>query len=209
MFTLTKRAAWLILTISGAAMIAPPAASQAADQALARAVVDLSSNACYGLASGAIPAPDDRAPDSIDQDMRVVGKMGLTFGVDDRMFKELGAAGQTLASRATMGSKALDGGDVIVTFSGPQPGCRVILLTASPVMVTDFVTTGLAKAGWKIVPTMTAQRSGGERRAFVKRGEQGAPYLMNLWTITEPSSNIRLITTTIRIPAGVAIPPGF
>jgi hypothetical protein len=56
---------------------------------------------------------------------------------------------------------------------------------------------------------MTALRGALERHAFVKRDAQGNPYLMNLMIIGDPSSKLRLITTTVRIPAGVTLPPGF
>lgn len=198
-------------TLVATACLVSPAFTQAvapADQQLARSVGELSSNACYGIATGTTVLPSDQSPDALSQTMHVVEKMGLSFGVDEKMLKELGPLGQTLVSRSTMGSKALAHGDVVVTFGGPQPGCRVILLTETPVNVTDALGAGLASAGWKAVPTMTTQRGMLERRAFVKRDDQGNPYLMNLWVIGDPSSKLRLVTTTVRIPAGVTLPPG-
>lgn len=195
-----------------AASLAAPAVAQPAvpqDQQLAKAVADLSSVACYGIAAGTIVLPNDHSPDSLEQTIALVGKMGLSFGVNDRMLKALGPLGQTLVSRATMGSKALDRGDVVVTFGGPQPGCRVILLADTPVNVTDIVGVGLTNAGWKAVPTMTTQRGMAERRVYLRRDAQGSAYLMNLWTIGDATSKLRLITTTVRIPAGVSLPAGF
>ena len=192
-----------------AVIVAPAATAQAVDQPLAGAVVDFSANGCYGIASGRIALPDDRSPDALDKTIHAVDTMGLAFGVDSRVLKELGTLGQTLISRATMGSKALAGGDIVVTFGGPQPGCRVLLLGTASIQVTESVSSGLQTIGWKAVPSMTAQRGAAERRAFVKRDGQGNPYLMNLWTISDPTSAIRLITTTIRIPAGVTLPPGL
>ena len=198
------------LPLAAAGIAAATAATpQPADQPLARAVVDFSANGCYGVASGSIALPDDRSPNALDKTIHAVDAMGLAFGVDSRMLKELGTLGQTLVSRATMGSKALEGGDIVVTFGGPQPGCRVLLLGTAGIQVTESVSSGLQKIGWKAVPSMTAQRGAAARRAFVKRDGQGNPYLMNLWTISDPTSAIRLITTTIRIPAGVTLPPGL
>ena len=179
------------------------------DQQLARALTDFSANACYGIASGATALPNDSSPTALDETISLVEKMGLAFGIEDAVLKALGPPGQALISRATMGSKTLDGGDIVVTFGGPQPGCRVILLSDAIVEVQDAVGTGLTSAGWKSVPTMTTRQGALERRAFVKRDAQGDPYLMNLMIITDPASKIRLITTTVRIPAGVAPPPGL
>jgi hypothetical protein len=194
-----------------ASLAAPACAQQrpAAEQHLARAVADLSANGCYGIAAGTTLLPSDRSPDILAQTMRVVEAMGLTFGINDRMFKALARPGQTLVASATMGSKALDGGDIVVSFGGRQPGCRVILLTDGPIAITDAVGAGVASAGWKAVPAMTAQRGALERRAFVKRDARGAPYLMNLMTLSDPSSKLRVVTTTVRVPAGVTLPPGF
>lgn len=202
------RFATLLAAVSS--ITAPTLAQKSApkDQRLARAVSDLSSNACYGIARGTTVLPNDQSPDALSQTMRAVEKMGLMFGINDRMLKELGTLGQTLVSRSTMGSKSLDHGDVVVTFGGPQPGCRVILLAEAPLDVTDAVNSNLASVGWKAVPTMTAQRGTLERRAFVKRDAQGNPYLMNLMIIGDPNSKVRLVTTTVRIPAGVTLPPG-
>lgn len=199
-------------TLLAAASLTAPTLAQVStptDQQLVRAVTEFSSSACYGIAAGITVLPNDQSPDALSQTMHAVEKMGLTFGVNDKMLKELGTLGQTLVSRATMGSKSLDHGDVVVTFGGPQPGCRVILLAETPVNVMDTVSSNLASLGWKAVPTMTAQRGALERHAFVKRDAQGNPYLMNLMIIGDPSSKLRLITTTVRIPAGVTLPPGF
>lgn len=200
------------LAILFAASLAGPAVAQTTvpeDQQLGRAIADLSSTACYGIATGTIVFPSDHGPDSLEQTISLVGKMGLGFGINDRMLKALGPLGQTLVTRATMGSKALDHGDVVVTFGGPQQGCRVLLLADTPVNVTKIVGVGLAKAGWKAVPTLTTQRGMAERRVFLKRDAQGSPYLMNLWTIGDATSKLRFITTTVRIPAGVSLPAGF
>lgn len=179
------------------------------EQKLVGAVADLSANACYGVASGAIALPSDHDANALDRTIHAVEKMGLAFGVSDRVFKELGSLGQMMVSRATMGSKELDHGDVVVTFGGPLPGCRVIFLPETPVNMTGALATALNERGWKSVPPMTAQSGPVERRAFVKRGEQGTPYLMNLMTVTTASSKISLFTTTVRIPPNVTLPAGF
>lgn len=192
--------------------LAIPAISKAAaptDQQLARAVIDFSVDTCYCIASGATILPNDSSPTALEETISVVEKMGLTFGIKDTMLEALGPPGQALVSRATMASKTLDGGDIVVTFGGPQPGCRVILLSDATANVQDAVSAGLTSVGWKPVPAMTARQGAIERRALVRRDALGSPYLINLMTITDPSSKIRLITTTVRIPAGVALPPGL
>ena len=85
----------------------------------------------------------------------------------------------------------------------------MILLTETPVNVTETLALALAGRGWKAVPAMTAQRGPVERRAFVKRDAQGVPYLMNLMTVTIAASKINLFTTTVRIPPNVTLPAGF
>lgn len=206
---LTRSAFISLLTAASFATPTLAQVSTATGQQIARAVTDFSSNACYGIAAGTTVLPNDQSPDALSQTIHAVEKMGLMFGVNDKMLEDLGTLGQTLVSRSTMGSKSLDHGDVVVTFGGTQPGCRVILLAEAPVNVTDAISSNLANVGWKAVPAMTAQRGALERRAFVKRDTQGNPYLMNLMIIGDPSLKIRLVTTTVRIPAGVALPPGF
>jgi len=201
-FSILLAAAWF-----GSGAFAQAVAPE--DQQLARAVVEFSSNACYGLATGATVLPGDQSPDALNQTIHTVEKMGLSFGVDDKMLKQLGTPGLAIVSRSTMGSKTLDHGNVVVTFGGPLPGCRVILLTETPVNVADAVSASLASAGWKSVPAIQTQRAKVERRSFVKRDIRGDPYLMNLMAIGEPNSKIRLITTTIRIPASVTLPSGL
>lgn len=180
-----------------------------ADQDLARIVTDLSSNGCYGIVSGTTALPRTPGPDSLDQTIRVVENMGLTFGIPGKVMDDLGPVGQTLLSRATMGSKPSGAANIIVAFDGAQPGCRVMLVADTPTGASDAIGAGLTGAGWKSIPQMTGQRGPVTRRAFVKRDAAGNPYLINMMTIAEPASKLQLVTTTVRIPPGVALPPGF
>jgi hypothetical protein len=141
--------------------------------------------------------------------MREVAKMGLSFGVDSRQMKALGQVGQTLVSRSTMGSKALPQGDVVVTFGGPLPGCRVILLSAATGDLIDALRTKLVEDGWRAAPTSGPQTGAVTRAMLVRRDAAGTPYLINIMGLSDPTSSVRLFTTTIRIPDGVHLPPGF
>ena len=181
----------------------------AADRDVAPIVTDLSANGCYGIVSGTIALPRSPGPDGLDRTIRAVENMGLTFGVPGKVIDDLGSVGQTLLARATMGSKPSGAANIVVAFDGAQPGCRVMLVADAPTGASDAVGTGLTRAGWKSVPQMDGQRGPVARRAFVKRDAAGNPYLMNMMTIADPPSKLRLVTTTIRIPPGVALPPGF
>lgn len=203
----------IILAASLAVATASPAQTPAQipatlDQPLVQAVADLSTAACYGIQSGAIALPADGAPDALDKTMAAVKAMGLTYGVDNRILKDLGRAGTAMISRATIGSRSLPAGDMVVTFGGPQPVCRVILLTAPTPGLTDAVGARIVAQGWKQAPVTQASPAV-ERRAFVRRDAKGNPYLMNLIASADVTSRLRLFTTVVRIPPGVALPPGF
>lgn len=184
------------------------ASAEPVDQQLAHAVAGFSADACYGVVSGAITLPGDQEPNSISKTMDAVAKMGLKFGVSDRVLKELGKLGLMMVSQAVMGSKELAHGDVVVSIGGRQPGCRVILLADAENKMTDAVSDDLTRAGWTGISKMAAQQGPLERRAFIRRDSQRRPYLMNLWTVADPGSRIRLFTTTIPIPPNVVIPKG-
>lgn len=192
----------IILAASLAVATASPAQTPAQipatlDQPLVQAVADLSTAACYGIQS-----------DALDKTMAAVKAMGLTYGVDNRILKDLGRAGTAMISRATIGSRSLPAGDMVVTFGGPQPVCRVILLTAPTPGLTDAVGARIVAQGWKQAPVTQASPAV-ERRAFVRRDAKGNPYLMNLIASADVTSRLRLFTTVVRIPPGVALPPGF
>jgi hypothetical protein len=79
------------------------------------------------------------------------------------------------------------------------------------VAVTDAVAAHITAAGWKPIPSMTAERAGVQRRAFLRRDAGGNPYLMNVMTVGTPfpGSRLRLFTTTVRIPPNVTLPEGL
>lgn len=106
---------------------------------------------------------------------------------------------------------ALAAVEVVLAAGGRQPGCRVMLLSAPSLSVTELVSTSLLRLNWRAIPSMTATRGVIDRRAFFRRDSAGNPYLMNLMTITTPApdSKLRLFTTTVRIPEGVQLPPGL
>ena len=112
-----------IALVTVTALAAPLAAQTAVspDQKLVGAVADLSANACYGIASGTIALPTGQGPDVLDGTIHAVKKMGLGYGVSDRVLKALGAPGQAMVSRATMGSKS----SIMVMWWSPSAGrCR-------------------------------------------------------------------------------------
>ncbi|WEJ98010.1 MAG: hypothetical protein P0Y59_13690 [Candidatus Sphingomonas phytovorans] len=195
----------LIIAISAASNAQSPGIP---DGQLVQAVADLSTATCYGIQSGAIALPRDEDPDALDKTMAAVKAMGLTFGIEDRILKDLGRAGGAMVSRATMGSRVLPAGDVVVTFGGPQPVCRVILLAPAVNGMTDAVAALIVVRGWKQAP-VTQTSSAVERRAFVRRDAKGTPYMMNLIAIADATSRLRLFTTTVRVPPGVTLPPGL
>ncbi|HEX7853591.1 MAG TPA: hypothetical protein VF503_07840 [Sphingobium sp.] len=178
---------------------------------LARSIADFSGTGCYGIVSGAIAMPTIDDPNSVDKSIKTLEGMGLRYGVNDNMMKGLGRPGMSMISRSTMGSKSFPNGDVLLVVGGPQPGCRVILLSEPSVNVTEGISERLVRSNWKAVPSMTGARGPIERRAFVRRDSNGNPYLMNLMTITAPvpDSKLRVFTTTVRIPNGVQLPEGL
>lgn len=177
----------------------------------AYAVADLSNSACYGIASGGISLPSSGEPDALDRSVKAIEQMGLSYGVTPAMLSSLGGPGVTLVSQATMGSKSVVGGDVVLAVGGRQPGCRVILVSEGEADEAKAVSGHLIQLGWKPAPTTIPLQNGAERRMFVKRDNEGAPYLMNLVTFTTPvpGSKLRLFTTTTRIPSNVQLPPGL
>ncbi len=199
-----------IIILAGAVALATASSAQISstpDRSLVQAVADLSTSTCYGIQSGAIALPTDGDPDALDKTMAAVKAMGLSYGIDNRLFKDLGRAGTAMISRATIGSRTLPAGDLVVTFGGPQPLCRVILLTAPTPGLTDAVGARVVAQGWKAVPVTQASPAV-ERRAFVRRDATGNPYLMNLIAVADATSRLRLFTTVARIPPGVMLPPG-
>ncbi|WCM27523.1 hypothetical protein NDN01_00885 [Sphingomonas sp. QA11] len=199
----------IILAASVAVATASPAQiSSTPDRSLVQAVVELSSTTCYGIQSGTIALPADGDPDALGKTMAAVKAMGLNYGVDNRVFKDLGRAGTAMISRATIGSRTLPAGDLVITFGGPQPLCRVILLTAPTPGLTDAVAARIVAQGWKAA-SVTQASPAVERRAFVRRDAAGNPYLMNLIAAVDTTSRLRLFTTVVRIPPGVALPPGL
>jgi hypothetical protein len=196
----------LILAVGTGASAAAPASE---DTALA--VAQLSTAGCYGIASGEIAVPNGDDPAGIDKATRLLEGLGLGFGLPDKAMSGLGAPGTVLVSRATMGSKSLGQAELIMAFGGAQPGCRVLLIAEPAVGLADGIAAQLTQAGWKAVPSMTGQRSGLERRAFLRRDAKGMPFLMNLMTVITPfpGSRLQLFTTTTAIPAEVQLPDGF
>jgi hypothetical protein len=189
--------------------IGGPAHAQARPVQTAPAMVAaLTSSACYALASGAVQEPADGAPGALEQRMKLIEGFGLEFGVPSETMAELGRTLSGLISRATLGSKKLPDGLVVFADQG-APGCRILLLADPRPGITDSVGTALMAGGWRAIPEMTATRGTIERRAFLRRDKAGAPYLLNLMTLLDDTAKLRLFTTVAKIPAGVALPPGY
>ena len=198
----------LVVAVAGASLAG---ASTPQDDEIARSIAELSVKACYDIASGAVSMPPAQDSNALDQTIKVIEGMGLSFGVNDNMMKGLGKPGIILVSQAMMGSKSFEQGDVVLAVGGRQPGCRVILLSEPGVNVTDAVSAQLSRSAWMAIPDLTTMRGAIERRVFFRRDSRGSPYLMNLMTITSPApdSKLRMFSTTIRIPDGVQLPEGL
>jgi hypothetical protein len=176
--------------------------------ALAQSFVDLNMTSCLRIQAGTAGLPVASDPDALTKKMAAVEAMGLSFGVSKKMLDDLGPAGLSMVSRSTMGSKMLVGGDAVVTFDGPSPGCRTILLS-DLTGLSDAVAAELAKNGWREAPSSGTGSPVVQRRMFVRREAGGQPYLCNLITAIEPFGRLRLFTTIVRIPDGIILPPGF
>jgi hypothetical protein len=195
----------LVLVSLSAAQAAP-----ARPLSVAEDVADISSRACYGLTSGTIALPVASSPQTLDAVMSMIRGFGLTFGIDQAAMAGLGPAGQAMISRATMGSKANGDARIILAVGGAIPGCRVILVANPDPALTEAVAGALlAQPGWRAMPRLTQSRDGVERRIFLRRDATGKPYLLNLMTVTNPASKLRLFTSIAAIPPGVALPEGF
>lgn len=167
-------------------------------------VAALSTSACYAIASGAFVMPS--GPNVAGQLIKAVESLGLDFGVPNEAMSQ-GPAVTTLISRATLGSKTLADGQILFADGG-SAGCRIVLLADLKPGLTDSVASGLVAGGWRAIPEMTATRGAIERRAFLRRDKAGAPYLLNLMTITG-DPKLRLFTTVAKIPPNVTIPAGY
>jgi len=174
-----------------------------------KAVADFSSAACYSLATGTISLPAASDPEGLDKEIKAVEEMGLTYGVPGRVTAQLGRAGGMLVSQATMGSKSVAGGDIVLAVGGVQPGCRILLLADPDPGLADAVAVDLSRNGWRAIPAMTATRGAITRRGFIRRDGKGTPYLLNLMVLGDENARLRLFTTVVRIPPGVALPAGY
>jgi len=199
----------MMLALIGALAWAVPA--PAADSALADAVAQLSTKGCYGVATGAVRFPALGEQDNVGKSIEAFRTLGLQSGINKTMLDDLGPAGTGLISQASIGSKSLGNGVMVMALGGRQPGCRIILLADPDPAMTDGVSSALAKPanGWKLIPEMSGTRGGIERRAFIRRDAKGLPYLLNLMTVIQESPRLRLFTTVVAIPAGVALPKGY
>ncbi len=196
---------WMITGFAMLLCAAMPGRAQAQQSAAAQ-VARFSDTACYALASGAVTMP--AGPEAADRVIRTVQSLGLEFGAPKDATSH-GPAVTALISRATLGSKTLPDGQILFADAGAA-GCRIVLLADPRPGLTDAVASGLTAGGaWRAIPEMTGTRGAIERRAFIRRDKAGAPYLLNLMTVTGNPGKLRLFTTVARIPPGVTIPPGY
>lgn len=194
------------LTIASVCAFAVPGAAWAQSSA-ATSVAQLSTTACFALASGGASVSTSGA-NGLDGAIKTIESFGLEFGAP-RDITSHGPAVTAMVSRATLGSKALPDGQVVLADGGAA-GCRILLLADPRPDLTEAVARGLTAAGaWRAIPEMTMTRGAIERRAFLRRDKAGAPYLLNLMTVIDQPGKLRLFTTVARIPPGVTLPAGY
>jgi hypothetical protein len=182
------------------------AATPARAATIAQDVADVSTSACLKVASGelTLSSPATAAYEA------EVAKLGLSAGLERAALDMLGP-GSALVSRTAMATRQNGSAYIILAANGPMPGCRVILAAEPDAAAMDAVAAALIAPdhGWKAVPGMTEMRGIATKRVFLRRDAAGKPYMLNLVGLKGVPGKVQLYTTTVAVPPGVAIPPGF
>ena len=173
---------------------------------VAEDVAEISTNACFRVASGrfAIPHP------ASDEYSAAVRQLGLEPGIQRAALGMMGPA-IALISRSAMAYRANGSSYIVFAVNGALPGCRVILLGQPPANAMDAIAAALTASavGWAAIPQMTETRGPATKRVFLRRDPAGRAYLLNLVALNDVPGNVRLYTTIVAVPAGVALPEGF
>ncbi|MGL5838429.1 MAG: hypothetical protein ACRCY3_08010 [Sphingorhabdus sp.] len=183
---------------------AQPVAADQPDSSSAVALVDVSMRVCYRLAANEL-----KLGGAIADDTKALEDNGITSGLMDGTLNRLGRDGVGLISQSIIGQRAIGEDIVLVAVGGTMPGCRSILLSKAPATLSLDAANSLVSAGWKEAPANNAAGAPVARRMFVKRGANGQPYLLNMFTGTFPQSDFQVMTTINPIPPGVQLPEGF
>lgn len=176
-----------------------PAASIAQD------VAEVSTNVCFRLTSGELRW----MPQNLEEEIAQVEAAGLSYGVPGVVIETLGRAGQAMVNRATIAHRANGGLHLILAKDGSIPGCRVMLAGDAAPGMTENVATALGSAGWLALDALTETRGPIERRLFLRFDSENQVYILNLMTVSDPSTRLRLFTSVARVPDSVALPPGI
>lgn len=186
-------------TASGAAPLAEP-------RSLASDVVSVSTDICYRLARQEIVLGG-----GIEADTAVLASGGVSFGIANGGYERLGREGVGLLSRAVLGSRSSGPDLVVLAIGGQVPGCKTMAVAKDAGSLFSDIALKLTAKGvdWREAPASNSPGAPIQKRMFVKRDAAGQAYLMNVFAITLPASELRVLTTVNAVPPGVILPEGF
>ena len=197
---------WPLGLLTAVAATASGAVPLAEQNLLASDVVSVSTKVCYRFARHEIVLGE-----TIEADTAVLATGGVNFGIANGAYERVGREGSGLLSQAVLGSRASGSDFVILAVGGRVPGCKTMAVaTEAGTLVADIASILTGKGeDWREAPATNTPGAPLQKRMFVKRDASGQVYLMNLFAISLPASELRVLTTVNAVPPGVTLPEGF
>jgi hypothetical protein len=190
--------AWTLLLAVATAPVAPAMPSPAAE------LVDATLDVCYPAAKNEL-----KLGVGIEEDTKALKLRHIAAGLSQVTMDRLGRSALGFVSQSVIGERRVGDDIIVLAVGGRMPGCRSILLSKSMDNQAAKVATILSFSNFREVPASNQPGTAVNRRMFVRRGPDGTPYLINMFTGTLPQSDFRLMTTVNAVPPGVQLPQGF